>query len=408
MIKKIYPVLFITLVNVLSFALFLPVLPFIIEKFTDNPSLQNIRYALLMAVYPFFQFFASPFRWWMSDKYWRKKILIISLWWTFVSLIFFYLAFFTPNIELLWVSFPLLMIFFARALDWITWWNMWVISASLIDIVEPKQRTKAFWLFWAMIAIWLSVWPMLWWFISDIFWYNATIFTTLVIVFFSRIWLVFWFKETLHNNREKKIKFWDELNIYKQFNENIKKWRLKSLFLIQSVFYFVFACYITLNIKYMQVDLGLGWSQIWLIYLFIWIVLFISQTFFVHKLTNFFWEKKIYLTWLLVVVLTFVVLWVFHLWLFTFCILLWLLNFGISIVINVFRSLVSNMVDNKIQWKIIWLSESIDALSLVVWPLFVMFFYNIIWYRIFLILWIVLFIWTLFYIFMKKNTKQLW
>ena len=106
------------------------------------------------AVYPAFQLIGAPIlgRW--SDIYGRKKVLLVSNGGTLIGWIFFLFALFLP-VENLFsidsslfgtfaITLPLLVLFFARAIDGITGGNISVANAYLADISSDENRSKNF------------------------------------------------------------------------------------------------------------------------------------------------------------------------------------------------------------------------------------------------------------------------
>lgn len=89
----------------------------------------------LGAVYPLAQFFAAPILGQLSDKYGRKKVLIVSIFGTAAGYVLFAIGLATKNIPLLFAS---------RILDGITGGNISVAQAAIADISTAKNRAKNF------------------------------------------------------------------------------------------------------------------------------------------------------------------------------------------------------------------------------------------------------------------------
>jgi len=106
----------------LGFGIILPLLPYIAEKYQANP----FQIGLLMASYSFFQLIASPILGRLSDRYGRKKILMISQFGSAVGYL------------LLGLAGSLLLFFISRIVDGITGGNISIAQAYIADVTDKK------------------------------------------------------------------------------------------------------------------------------------------------------------------------------------------------------------------------------------------------------------------------------
>jgi MFS family permease len=109
---------------------------------------------LIGATYSAFQLIGAPIlgRW--SDRYGRRKILLLSQLGTLVSWLIFLIAFFVPvriieDIDStimgqFTLTLPLILLFLARAADGITGGNVSVANAYLADITDEEDRSRNF------------------------------------------------------------------------------------------------------------------------------------------------------------------------------------------------------------------------------------------------------------------------
>jgi MFS family permease len=147
---SIYPILSVNFVGALGFSIVLPFLVFLVTRWGGNA----LVYGIMGATYSFFQLVGAPLlgRW--SDKYGRRRILLLSQFGTLLSWVVFLGAFFLPTEALVNVdsevvgtfalTLPLLVMFVARALDGITGGNVSVANAYLADITTDDTRNAAF------------------------------------------------------------------------------------------------------------------------------------------------------------------------------------------------------------------------------------------------------------------------
>ena len=144
------PILVVNFIGTLGFSLVLPFLVFLVTDWGGNA----LVYGLTGATYSAFQLVGAPVlgRW--SDRYGRRRVLLLSQTGTLVSWLIFLGAFALPRTEL-WrvdsaitgqfvLTLPLLVLIAARALDGVTGGNVSVANAYLADVTTEAQRATAF------------------------------------------------------------------------------------------------------------------------------------------------------------------------------------------------------------------------------------------------------------------------
>ena len=147
---SLFPILLVNFIGTLGFSIVIPFLVILVTNFGGNA----LVYGFIAATYSAFQLIGAPIlgRW--SDRYGRKKILLLSQIGILVAWIIFIVALFSPittlmNIDseligVFVITLPLLILFIARALDGITGGNVSVANAYLADITSEKERNKNF------------------------------------------------------------------------------------------------------------------------------------------------------------------------------------------------------------------------------------------------------------------------
>ena len=136
MIRKLLPILGITFIDIIGFSMLLPILPYFVTHFGMSPAVVGI----LMATFSFCQLVSGPLWGNVSDRVGRKRVLIISqigatIGWAMLA--------FAPTI--LWV-------FIARVIEGVSGGNIGITQAYVADLVEPKDRSRAFGLISATFA----------------------------------------------------------------------------------------------------------------------------------------------------------------------------------------------------------------------------------------------------------------
>ena len=120
---SLLPILSVNFVGTLGFSIVLPFLVFLVTKWGGNA----LIYGLMGATYSVFQLIGAPIlgRW--SDRFGRRKILLVSQLGTLISWMIFLAAFFLPVTTIgdidsgflgqFTLTIPLIVLFIARAAD---------------------------------------------------------------------------------------------------------------------------------------------------------------------------------------------------------------------------------------------------------------------------------------------------
>ena len=124
----LFPILLIVFVDVLGFAVVIPLLPFHAQALGATPA----TVGMLIATYAACALFAGPLLGRASDRWGRKPVLIVSQLGSLGGFVMLALA---PSLT--WL-------FLGRALDGCTAGNLLVARACISDVTPPKERSAAF------------------------------------------------------------------------------------------------------------------------------------------------------------------------------------------------------------------------------------------------------------------------
>ena len=136
------PIFFTVFLDLLGLGIIIPILPAVLL----NPvtgilppeveySARTIIYGFLVAAYPLAQLFSSPILGALADQKGRKKILVISLFGTFLGYLIFAIGIYQKNLSLL---------FLGRIIDGLTGGNITIAQSAISDISDEKSKPRNF------------------------------------------------------------------------------------------------------------------------------------------------------------------------------------------------------------------------------------------------------------------------
>ncbi len=128
MLTRLLPILGVTFIDILGFSILLPILPYFVKSFGAS----DLTVGLLFATFAACQFLAGPVWGNVSDRIGRKQVLIVSQ--IGATIGWFMLAF----------AHSIGMVFLARVVEGTSGGNLSVTQAYVADLVEPKERGRAF------------------------------------------------------------------------------------------------------------------------------------------------------------------------------------------------------------------------------------------------------------------------
>lgn len=124
--RGLMTIFLIVFIDLLGFGIILPLLPYIAEKYQATP----LAIGALSATYSLFQLIAAPILGRLSDRFGRKKLLIVSQLGSAIGYLLLGLAH----------SLPLL--FIARIIDGITGGNISIAQAYIADVTTKENRAR--------------------------------------------------------------------------------------------------------------------------------------------------------------------------------------------------------------------------------------------------------------------------
>jgi MFS family permease len=141
--SPLLPIFLIVLADVLALTILIPLLPFYAQEFGASPLGVGLLYSSFSAC----QLISGPFLGSLSDRFGRRRLLLVSQVGTCAGLVL--LAFATS----LW------LVFVARIIDGITAGNLSIAQAYVSDVTSKENRAKAFGLIGVAFGIGFVIGP---------------------------------------------------------------------------------------------------------------------------------------------------------------------------------------------------------------------------------------------------------
>lgn len=237
--SPLFPIFFTVFIDLIGVGIVIPILA---RLFLDADhgvmpghvpeSVRTITLGFLIASYPLAQFFGAPILGTLSDRFGRKKILIVSLIGTFIGYLLFASGIILKHLYLL---------FFSRILDGFTGGNISIAMSAIADISDAKSKAKNFGLIGMAFGLGFILGPYFGGKLSDphlIGWFNySTPFLFAALLCLINIGLVvIRFRETLTSRNQAR-----KINVFMGFKNLAKAWRmihLRTMFIV--VFFLTF------------------------------------------------------------------------------------------------------------------------------------------------------------------------
>ncbi|HSG42846.1 MAG TPA: MFS transporter [Anaerolineales bacterium] len=186
--KRLLNVGLIVLIDMLGFALIVPLLTFFADTFGATP----FQTGLLVATYAAMQMIAAPILGRISDRFGRRPVFLISIFGTFVGFV------------ILGVSNSLWMLFLSRVLSGLTAGNISVAQAYIADVTDEKNRARGMGMFGAAFGIGFILGPALGGVLSQ-FGFAVPSFVSAGLAFINFFTVYLWLPESLTEERRAEL-----------------------------------------------------------------------------------------------------------------------------------------------------------------------------------------------------------
>lgn len=194
--KRLLNVGLIVLIDMLGFALIVPLLAY----FADSFGATAFQTGLLVASYAAMQMIGAPILGRISDRFGRRPVFLISILGTFIG--FLILAF----------ANSLGMLFFSRILSGLTAGNISVAQAYIADVTDAKNRARGMGMIGAAFGIGFILGPALGGTLS-VYGFDVPAFVAAGLCFINLLTVFFWLPESLTLERRSALTAQKKANV---------------------------------------------------------------------------------------------------------------------------------------------------------------------------------------------------
>jgi MFS family permease len=339
----------IAIVNMLGYGIVFPILYGYSKKF----GLNDFQNGLLFAIFSIGQFISTPIIGRLSDKYGRRPMLLVSIIGTALS---FFIMAFAPNA---------LFLFIARALDGLTAGNVPVIFAVVSDSTIPDERAKAFGVIGSAFSFGFIFGPAVSAFTVS-YGQGVPFIIAGIITLIATLLAFFYLPET--NSHMKDVKHGKLFDFPKMWHTLFDP-NVGVTFIISLIFFLAFSCAILYGFQPFTLNvLKISQSQNAQLFTMFGTIGFLSQTFFVDRITKLLGMKKTFTAGLIWTALSFFIMYISRS-LILFIIASIILALFNSIVQTLIPTILSSEADAKSQGTIMGLNASYQSIGMIFGPI---------------------------------------
>jgi len=194
--KRLLNVGLIVLIDMLGFALIVPLLAY----FADSFGATAFQTGLLVASYAAMQMIGAPILGRLSDRFGRRPVFLISILGTFIGFL------------ILGFANSLGMLFFSRILSGLTAGNISVAQAYIADVTDAKNRARGMGMIGAAFGIGFILGPALGGTLS-VYGFDVPAFVSAGLCFINLLTVFFWLPESLTLERRAALTAQKKANV---------------------------------------------------------------------------------------------------------------------------------------------------------------------------------------------------
>jgi DHA1 family tetracycline resistance protein-like MFS transporter len=365
-VRKLLPIFLLTLVNALGFSLLIPVLPIVIRGW----GMPDWTFGILLSVYSLCLFWAAPIFGKLSDRYGRRRLLLLSQAGTLLSWLAFaglWLLETRLQVAPLWL---LMMLSMVRIIDGVTGGNNSVTQAYLSDVTSAASRAAYFGYLAAIFGLGMIIGPAIGAYSMASPWgYLATALFGTALSLVTLIAIALLLPETLRQGAPGT-----RLDLIRPFRLATALGELRDQPIVQNVMVVnlfqsaAMGAYISIMIFYLMDQIGLEETEVGNFLFVVGGFAIFNQMVMIRPIIRLLGSARTLLLGLVLMASALCALpFLASLWSVIFA--YYFLNLGINISIPTMKAVVSNQTSEQNQGEILGLFESINSLMFGIMPI---------------------------------------